>query len=288
MKLIAGDCLTVMRALGQFDCIFADPPDNIGLGYETCNDNLPDEEYLESLRAWFLECTLHSSKVWFSFNAKWTAQFGEIVAQFLRDSPGWTYHACTQVFTFGQHNDRWLGNNHRPLWCIYHRDAEFFADDIRIESWRQRNGDKRANPRGRVPGDVLDMQYPFDVEQWLTPYAHEISSDGWEAIVAQLTAIHPGDVFDFPRVTGNSKQRQDWHPTQLHEELVERVVKFSCGKTGQVLDPFAGTGTTLRVCDRIGRDGTSIEMDRSYCEKIAEQLGLKPSGKSCWLRKSTG
>jgi site-specific DNA-methyltransferase (adenine-specific) len=232
MKLIKGDCLTVIPDLGRFDCVFADPPDNLNLAYGEYGDNLPDTAYLAQLEAWFLESTRHAPIVWFSFNARWTAQFGAIVSKFLTED--WTYRPCVQVFTFGQHNHHWLGNNHRPLWCIYQNDATFHPDAIRVPSWRQLNGDKRADPRGRVPGDV----------------------------------------FDFARVTGNSRQRRRWHPTQLHEELVERVVRFSTPDGGTVLDPFAGTGTTLRVCNRIGRRCVGIEIDSNYCEKIAAELNL--------------
>ncbi|HEX3599854.1 MAG TPA: DNA methyltransferase [Lacipirellulaceae bacterium] len=256
LKLIHGDCLTVMQSLGQFDCIFADPPDNLGLKYSTYCDRLPVPEYLDVLKSWFAECVRHAPIVWFSFNAKWTAQFGACVVDFLSREPQWEYRPCVQVFTFGQHSQRWLGNNHRPLWCINQRDAVFFPDEIRVSSWRQRNGDDRADPRGRVPGSVFDMQYPAEPS--------------------------PGDVFDFPRVPGNSKQRCDWHPTQLHQELVERAIKLSCKTDGRVLDPFAGTGTTLRVCARIGRDCTTIEMDQNYCEKIAADVGLNQVSPKCW------
>ena len=83
---------------------------------------------------------------------------------------------CVQTFTFGQHNHHDLGNNHRPLLRLRWHDAPLYPDAIRVPSWRQENGDKRADPRGRVPGDV----------------------------------------FDFTRVTGNSKQRRHLapHPTQ--------------------------------------------------------------------------
>jgi DNA modification methylase len=265
--LIKGDCLSVLPTLGQFDCVFADPPDNIGLDYDEHADDAPDEEYLDWLEAVLFDLTKHSPIIWVSFNARWTAEFGASVLR-VTGSVGaqqnWTYKPCVQVFTFGQHSHTWLGNNHRPLWCIYRKDAQFYPDAIRVPSWRQRNGDKRADPRGRVPGDVFDMQYG------------EYSWRGQHF-------VHTGDVFDFPRVTGNNKQRCDWHPTQLHEELVERVIKFSTADGGSVLDPFAGTGTTLRVCKRLNRNCTTIDMDGGYCQRIAESNGLSPAGECLWL-----
>jgi DNA modification methylase len=141
---------------------------------------------------------------------------------------------CVQTYTFGQHSHTDLGNNHRPLWRFKWKEAKLYPDAIRVPSWRQENGDKRADPRGRVPGDV----------------------------------------FDFPRVTGNSHQRRTWHPTQLNEGLVERCIKMSTRPGQTVLDPFGGTGTTLRVCKRIERFCTLIELDWGYCEKIALEHGL--------------
>jgi DNA modification methylase len=81
----------------------------------------------------------------------------------------------------------------------------------------------------------------------------------------------PLDVWEFPRVTGNSKQRRPYHPTQLNEGLVERAIKLSTEEGDVVCDPFGGTGTTLRVCKRINRVCHLIELDTGYCDKIAEE-----------------
>lgn len=237
-RLIHGDCLQRLRTLNSVECIFADPPDNINLGYNAFCDCRDKEEYI----SWLDDCLrLFIQKapiVWISYNAKWSFAMGMLVWQLLRDIPQLQAKDCVQVYTFGQHNHHDLGNNHRPLLRLKHKDAPLYPDQIRIPSWRQLNGDKRADPRGRVPGDV----------------------------------------FDFPRVTGNSRQRRKYHPTQLHEGLVERCVKLSTRQGDRVIDPFAGTGTTLRVCDRIDRRSTLIEFDRTYCDKIAEESHLHPVG----------
>lgn len=228
--------------------IFADPPDNIGLGYDEYRDRLTDGEYT----AWLERCVwafVHASPtVWISFNARWTVALGAVADRLCRQAGHQIeVKPCVQVYTFGQHRQNDLGNNHRPLWRFRRTEAPVHADHVRVASWRQRNGDKRADSRGRVPGDVFDMQYP----------------------VPGL-----GDVFDFPRVTGNSKQRCDWHPTQLHEELVARCVLLSSRPGELVIDPFAGTGTTGRVCRALGRKCLLLERSASYCRQIAASLGL--------------
>lgn len=43
----------------------------------------------------------------------------------------------------------------------------------------------------------------------------------------------------------------------------------------QVLDPYAGTGTTLRVCKKIDRPCTLIEYSLPYCKEIAKEHDLE-------------
>ena len=231
-RVINADCLTITE---KADCVFADPFDNIGLKYSSYKDTLPDREYAALLRKWVQHFSHLAPIVWLSFNAKWTFEMGEVFNAFLHNHLDWEGKACVQTFTFGQHNNHDLGNNHRPLWRLKHKDAQLYPEQIKVPSWRQLNGDKRAKPGGRVPGDH----------------------------------------FDFPRVTGNSKQRRKWHPTQLNEGLVERCVLLSTKEGDHVLDPFGGTGTTLRVCKRINRKCTLVELDPLYCKKIGEEHGIK-------------
>ena len=234
-QLYNGDCPDVLETLERVETIMADPPDGIGLGYNSYNDKTTLDEYVTLLRRWLNAFILKARTVWFSYNSKWTFEVGKIVTEIVGLRAGDVEaKPCVQTFTFGQHNHHDLGNNHRPLLRLRWRDAPLYPDAIRVPSWRQENGDKRADPRGRVPGDV----------------------------------------FDFTRVVGNSKQRRTWHPTQLNEGLVERCVKLTTPAGGTVLDPFGGTGTTLRVCKRLGFPCTLVELDPGYCAKIAEEHHL--------------
>lgn len=278
----------------------ADPPDNIGLGYDECKDKRSHDEYVQFLFNMVINSITVAPICWFSFNAKWTFEMGAIFQKVIYDSE---FHAprggpkvlegkaCTQVFTFGQHRDTDLGNNHRPLWRLMRKGTPLYPEHIKVPSWRQRNGDKRAAPGGRVPGDVFDMQYPNVLSEALSILDSveegSASAAAETALAADLLRSNPlpGSVFDFPRVTGNSKQRCDWHPTQLHEELVERCIKLSTKEGDHVIDPFGGTGTTLRVCERINRSCTLIEMSEGYCNKIAEENGLTSRNAGHWEKE---
>jgi len=412
-QLVNADCLDYLHGGEQtWTTIFADPPDNIGLGYQSYRDRLPDDEYVKLLRQWLSLFVLRARTVWFSFNARWTFEVGRIVLDILGLRAGEVEaKPCVQTFTFGQHRHDDLGNNHRPLLRLRWRDAPLRPDAIRVPSWRQENGDKRADPRGRVPGDVAQFKcydrntLPLptwdteDIRRFLAKIDCRSETECWEWLadkrdgygrfriggrdgdlytatrlmwrlihgtdpIGQLVlhscdnpgccnpahlfigsqadnnrdkevkgrGQHPrgeqnglaklsdevvrciyqstetnvalakqygvsdvavrniregqtwqhvtgemnlGDVFNFPRVTGNSKQRRPWHPTQLNEGLVERCIKLTTPEEGTVLDPFAGTGTTLRVCKRTENSCTLIELDPHYCDEIAKEHGMK-------------
>ncbi|KKM68999.1 hypothetical protein LCGC14_1455220 [marine sediment metagenome] len=272
-----------------WDTIFADPPDNINLKYNLHSDHIPDEEYVHLLRQWLFVFTQRARCVWFSYNVKWWVEIARIVTD-LKQLFGHTVKVklCVQIYTFGQHNQHDFGTNHRPILRITRKDAPLYPDAIRIQSQRQINGDSRANPAGRVPGDVFDFPrvtsnskqrrrwHPTDAIRIQSQ--RQINGDSRANPAGRV----PGDVFDFPRVTGNSKQRRRWHPTQLHERLVERCIKMTTLPGERVLDPFGGTGTTLRVCKQISRECTLLEIDSFYCEQIAKENALEQVSENTW------
>jgi DNA modification methylase len=56
------------------------------------------------------------------------------------------------------------------------------------------------------------------------------------------------------------------------DELVERCIDIGCRKNGIVLDPFAGSGTTLRVALRKDRSAIGIELNPQFCKHIVTEL----------------
>jgi DNA modification methylase len=60
----------------------------------------------------------------------------------------------------------------------------------------------------------------------------------------------------------------DLHPTMKPVELIERAIRNSSKSRDTVLDPFAGSGSTLIACEKTGRKGRLIELDPLYCDVI--------------------
>ena len=77
----------------------------------------------------------------------------------------------------------------------------------------------------------------------------------------------PGTVWRFPTVDAQSAERTT-HPTQKPVPLMERVILASSLQGEIVLDPFAGSGSTLVAALRHGRQAYGIERDLHYCDII--------------------
>lgn len=61
------------------------------------------------------------------------------------------------------------------------------------------------------------------------------------------------------------------HPTQKPSEVIAPLIRASSREGDLVLDPFAGSGTTLAVAKILGRRAIGIEIEERYCEIAAER-----------------
>jgi len=80
------------------------------------------------------------------------------------------------------------------------------------------------------------------------------------------------DVWVFVKPQANFKKDRKVHPTQKPLELIKRIVKMFSEKHSWVLDPFAGSGTTLKACIELGRNCVGIEINSEYIEIIKRRL----------------
>lgn len=62
------------------------------------------------------------------------------------------------------------------------------------------------------------------------------------------------------------------HPTAKPLPMVSEWVRLFSQPGDVVLDPFAGSGTTLRAAKNEGRKAIGVELDEAYCELIAKRL----------------
>ena len=62
------------------------------------------------------------------------------------------------------------------------------------------------------------------------------------------------------------------HSAAFPEALPEWFIKLFTQANDVVLDPFMGSGTTLRVAQRLQRNAVGIDIVQDYCDRACEQL----------------
>jgi site-specific DNA-methyltransferase (adenine-specific) len=251
-----GDCLEGLARLpaGSVDLAFADPPFNIGYDYDIYHDRRACDEYLGWSRRW-MEAVRRVLKpdgtFWLAIGDEYAAELKVIACRevgfHLRSWVVWYY-------TFGVNCSRKFSRSHAHLFYFVMDPQRFTFNDeaIRVPSARQRvYADKRANPRGRLPDDTWILRPQEAPEGSFAP-----DHDTWYV----------------SRVCGTFRERAGWHGCQMPEQLLGRLIR-ACSNRGEVvLDPFAGSGTTLAVAKKLHRRFVGFELSADYVRRIEDRL----------------
>lgn len=257
-EVLTGDCLRRLAELpeGGVDLAFADPPFNIGYEYDVYDDRRARADYLAWTDRW-LAAVRRVLKPAGSFYVAIGDEYAAETKVRL-DGLGLTLRNwIVWHYTFGVHCTKKFTRSHAHIF-YYVADPKrftFHADAVRVPSARQTTyADRRANPRGRLPDDTWVLRPQEDAR--LFPE----DSDTWYV----------------SRVCGTFKERTG-HPCQMPEAVLERIVRASSSPGDLVLDPFAGSGTTLAVAKRLGRRYLGIELSEQYAEQVRRRLeGVTP------------
>ncbi len=225
----------------RWDMIFADTPDNLGLDYGSkIDDNTSD--YYQWLEHLILKSMFLAPIVWVSFYHKHDLKVKAMVNWIIDTiKPSWEARTFIWRFEFGQYRETDCANGYRPILRLSSPAVKWNGDAIRVMSKRQILGDARAKGP-RVPDDT------------------------WE----------------FPRIVGNSPERRKWIPTQHPEALLERIVKMSIkssvnrgyhgpiydGEKPRVLELFSGSGTMVRVAEKLNVNLDTVELNSDYIARI--------------------
>jgi len=236
-KIICGDCIEVLGKVGEpfADLIFADPPFNIGYKYDKYYDKVKKKNYIAWTKDWMSVC----KKVLKPHGSFYIAIGDDYAAnvKIIADDLGLIMRNwIIWHYTFGQQTKNKFARAHTHIFYFVKDKNKFTFNDyaVRVPSDRQLiYNDRRANPKGKMPNDVWD---------------------------------------EFPRVCGTFKERQGWHPCQMPESLLRRIIVVSSNAGDCVLDPFSGSGTTAVVSFQLGRNYVGVEISEKYVENSNERL----------------
>jgi site-specific DNA-methyltransferase (adenine-specific) len=249
--VLTGDCLDVLPTLepGSVDLVFADPPFNIGYEYDRYDDRRAKADYLGWTERWLAAVRRVLSPTGAVFVAIGDEYAAEVKVRL--DALGLTMRNwIVWHYTFGVNCTKKFNRSHAHI--FYHvadpKRFTFNPDPVRVPSARQTTyADRRANPVGKLPDDTWVLR-------------------------PQETADHfrpEGDTWYASRVCGTFRERTG-HPCQMPEAVLERIINVATSPGDVVLDPFAGSGTTLAVAKRLGRRFLGVELSDRVRRRPAE------------------
>lgn len=140
----------------------------------------------------------------------------------------------------GMSAHRFFANRHEEaIWFAKHKKYYFDLDSVRVPYSEEKKKlalrDKRLNPENVEKGK------------------------------------NPTNVWEIGRLNGNSLERVG-HPTQKPVEIIRRFVRGLSYPGSLVLDFFAGSGTTGRVCIEEGRNSIMVDNDKKTLGYFSSHL----------------
>lgn len=103
----------------------------------------------------------------------------------------------------------------------------------------------------------------------LSGRAKELKDKGYYFLFYNPNGTMPGNVWD---IIPEDSQHRKLHFAPYPEELCIIPIKSTCPPSGVVLDPFSGTGTTLKVAYELGRKSVGIDLSNEYINLAKERI----------------
>jgi site-specific DNA-methyltransferase (adenine-specific) len=263
-KFIHGDCLESLKEIldKSIDVVVTSPPYNIGLKYNKYKDKKPREQYLEWIYDIFVELKrvlkddghiflnmgYTSKDPWISMEV--ALKLKDLLV--MQNKITWVKSISIgegEEDTYGHfkpiNSERYINVTNED---IYHftkkdntkinREAVGVPYKYKCNLIDRKTGKHRINKKTGLP--VEDKRCKGNT--WFIPYG-----------------------------TITSKKERGEHPATFPERLVEHCIKISNVKEGVVLDPFIGSGTTLRTAKKMSDNiegynlsGIGIDIDEKY------------------------
>lgn len=241
-----GDAIEILKQYPDesIDLVFADPPYNLDKDYTLYADGQADHHYIEWCNAW--------------------------LAEYIR-----ILKPTGSLFLLNL-----------PCWALYH--ADFLNRHLYFQNWIA--WDALSEPRGKVmPAHYALLFYTKHPAHFTFNYDAVSPIDGRHYCLRASCIRQRKQVGDDDKVSLNDiwwdvhrikhRRDRDYHPCQLPESLMERIIKLSTRPGDVVLDAFGGTGTTPVVALQLGRRYVAIDLDPNYVKIMQEKVAqIKTQG----------
>lgn len=171
--------------------------------------------------------------------------------------------------------------------AIHQAGSKYFRVRNRITWEREKGRGARANWKNCAE-DIwfftLSDKYTFNLasvllkRRVLAPYTENGEPKTWSADSnGRFRLTHPSNLWTDVTVPFWSMPENTQHPTQKPEKLLAKIILASSRAGDVILDPFAGSGTTAVVAQKLKRHHIGIEIDEYYCCLAEKRLELARS-----------
>lgn len=242
---------------GSIDLIVTSPPYNVDINYGSNDDALSYADYLVFTEQWIERCY------------EWAADGGRFCLNIPLDkNKGGQQSVCADITSIAKR----IGWN-------YHSTIVWNEGNIsRRTAWG--SWMSASAPYVIAPVEVIVVLYKGD---WKRRRPHGVSD-----ITKTEFMEWTNGLWSF---NGQSKKGAGGHPAAFPVELPKRCIKLFSFVGDTVLDPFAGSGSTLLAAMDADRIGIGIEIDEEYCritqERIDDQQGVTGTDHHGVLRKQS-
>ena len=247
------DCIKGMNELldeNSIDIIVTSPPYNIGVEYNSHEDTLPLEEYLN-----------------------WMGEFGKACKRVLKENGSLFFNIgdkssdelkAFEVAKRVNHENLKLQNT---IHWIKHISIP--EKNISVGHFKPVNSNRFLNNcHEYIFHFTKNKNVELDKLAIGVPYADKSNIGRWESVKKDVR--DRGNVWHIPYQTVQSEKE---HPAMFPEGLPEMCIKLhGYTKDTVVLDPFLGAGTTCVVANRLGCKYIGFDIDKKYTEIAEEKL----------------